>query len=455
VPSEDPQVCELWETTNVSTGRPIRAVVADVAPNLVTFVSLTGNRVAVPSTRLSEWAFVQRPPTNGMGCSRRSCRLAGVLRLDRGTTPEWVCPRHMPLGTQAVLDMSSGPSEARSVQAAEITPCPSCGAPETRLAGTGQFNLWDCSRCNYVWATVPQVSSLSGEDEDTTPASSDWYYDQLNQILQFVRDVNQTSRRIDLDPTVWAHLFHDRGSELVHGQMGMRAYRGIPILVLGSESTVPITIQTRDLGRSTSMPVSRLGGQPGRSRTPGASNSSLLDFIRSEQTRIREEPNIRSGVLVSSNSRTPPEEVTEEADVPTAGSLWINRSTGDLVEVVSHSTGAFNIEAVVFRRVSGTGDLPEPQSTMLWDDFLSHHQLRSISPAGPEPTILPGLGEEWEHVDHTEIEILSVDTVRQTVSFVERNTKRRRSISLHDFSSGDWRKIVRRTSFEHIMDDEF
>ncbi len=420
---------------------------------------MTGNRVSVPTTRLSEWAFVQRPPPNGMVCSRRSCRLAGVLRLDRGTTPEWVCPRHMPLGTQATLDMTSVPSEARSLQPIDLTPCPSCSSPLTRQGGQGEFNLWDCRRCNYAWTSVsPPLPSLEGTDEGFPTSGFDWF-DHLERLLVFTRNVGLPTHRIDLDPTVWAYLYSNREAEVVHGS-GRRAYHTIPILVLGSECTVPITIQTRDLGLTTSMPVSRLGGQPGRTRLPGTGNSTFHDFERETRNRGLPVQDIvsRSGILVSSNSRIVPESSSTEtgaSEVPTAGSLWINRSTGDLVEVVSHSTGAFNVEAVVFRLVSGGDNIPEPQNTMLWNDFLSHHQLRSPSPLGPEPTVIPAPGEEWEHVDKTEIVIFSVDLKLQIVSFVDQSTKYRRSLPLHEFSTNNWRRIVRRTAFEHIMDDEF
>ncbi len=116
------------------------------------------------------------------------------------------------------------------------------------------------------------------------------------------------------------------------------------------------------------------------------------------------------------------------------------------------------MDAIVFRRASGSHeDMPEPHSTMLYADFVNHHRPWARKDEGPAglPEVFPVPGEEWEHVnDHTAIEITVIDAAREVVHVVERKAKRRRSIPLREFSSPSWRKIVRRTSFEHLMDDE-
>ena len=387
MPNGDPQVCELWETTDPFSGRTARAVVADLAPNVITFVSLTGSRTRISPNRLSLWRFLQAPPAHGMGCSRRGCRLTGVFRIDRDTTPEWVCPRHMPVGTQASLDMSEHPGAAEMPQAMSTDACPACDDRATSGMNRvgSSLHLWSCSKCNYQWGTL---------GEPPGNITDEWYFENMIELRTHMQAANMPVRRIDITPTIWGHFYRTHEREVMSGPYGARAFQGTPILVsMGPESLHSVMIQTRDVGRSTALPVSRLGGQPGRPSAMPASNSVLLDLVR-------ELLPIRSGVVFTSNPPSFPRNPLAAPSQPA----------------------------------------PEPPE---------------VDPAAGIPEVMPSPGDEWEHtVDKTGVEIISLDASREIVHVAEIGRKRLRSIPLRDFASGSWRKIVRRTSFEHLMDDE-
>jgi len=476
VPSGDPQVCELWETTDPFTGRTARAVVAELAPNVITLVSMTGNRTRVPANRIDLWRFVQAAPTHGMGCSRRGCRLAGVFRMDRDATPEWVCPRHMPIGTSATLDMSEHPGAAEVPQPIVNDGCPACDDRATsNVTRNGTFHVWSCSKCSYQWGTVAEPPGTHTDE---------WFWDTMIELRTYMEANLIPIRRIDVTPQVWGHFYRTHEREVIGGPLGARAFQGVPIhVVTGPESLHSIAIQSRDVGRVSTSPVSRLGGAPGRPAP--STHNALLELVRGPQEALREEVElgrrnlngdilpVRSGVVYTSNPPSfprnppvapsvpvpePPEVDGEALGIPTARSLWVNRATGDLVEVTGRPSTSYGGEAVTFRRASATDDgIPEQRNTMLYADFMNLHRAWSIveGDAPSVPEVLPVSGDEWEHLtDKTEIEVVTVDVAREIVHVVDRKVKRRRSIPLRDFASGIWRKVVRRTAFEHLMDDE-
>lgn len=472
MPSGDPQVCELWETTDPFTGRTARAVVAELAPNVITFVSMTGNRTRVPTNRLDLWRFIQAGPTHGMGCSRRGCRLAGIFRMDRDSTPEWVCPRHMPVGTPATLDMSEHPGAPEQAMVSDA--CPACeDRATTNVSRNGTFHVWSCTKCNYQWGTLAEPPGTHTDE---------WFFETMIELRTYMQANGIPVRRIDVTPQVWGHFYRNHEREVIGGVYGARSYQGVPIhVVTGPESLHSVMIQTRDVGRVATSPVSRLGGAPGR--PPPVAHNSLLELVRGPQEALREDVErgrrtfqdilpARSGVVYTQNPpsfpRNPPAAPSQPAPepppvdgeavgIPTSGSLWVNRATGDLVEVTGRPSTSYGTEAITFRRASASDDIPEPRNTMIYADFMNLHRAWSAveGDGSAVPEVLPAPGDEWEHVtDKTEIEVVAIDTAKSIVHVVERRMKRRRSIPLRDFGSGSWRKIVRRTSFEHLMDDE-
>ncbi len=390
--------------------------------------------------------------------------------MDRDTTPEWVCPRHMPIGTQATLDMSEHPGAVEILQPMASDVCPTCrdGSP-TNTNQRGIFNTWVCSKCNYRWGTLAEPL---GNHTD------DWYWETMLELRAHMQGTGLPIRRIEVTPQVWALFYRMHESEVIGGPYGIRSLWGVPIHVnTGPDSPHSVLIHTEDVGRTTALPVSRLGGAPGRPQP--STHNSLLELIRGPQEALREDvehgrrtlqdllparpgvvytanpPNLRHAPAPPSQPASEPPEVDGDVlGIPVCGSLWVNRASGDLVEVVARPSSSQGTEAIVFRRASSSEDIPEPQNTMIYADFINLHRAWSAGEI-TEPYVLPIPGDEWEHVtDKTTIEIITLDIAREIAHVVERKVKRRRSIPLREFGTGNWRKIVRRTLFEHLMDDE-
>ena len=452
VPIGSPQICELWETTEPFSGRIARALVAEVASNVITFVSLTGNRIRVPSSRIgdeesylrdaTEWRFIQSPPTHAMNCSRSGCRLSGILRIDRESTPEWVCPRHMPTSTSATLDMSEHPG-ATNVLTSEALHCPVCRAdtiPVSRIEAQDAYGIWECPQCKYQLGVITEYLRLSESVR----------FERLQGLHFLMQTLNLSIRRIDMTPEFWAFIYSRHESDVISGAHGARMFRGTPIHVTpGHDSRFSVVIQTRDIGRRTSMPVPRLGGQPGR---PNASPTPVM--LRDLYGPPEPPPQRPARAPEPAPAEAQPEPTKPEpTGFPTGGSLWVQRKSGDLVEVVKRLG---ENESVVFRRVVSDSDIPQPMSTMPYHDFMTTHRAWSKKDNIEPPAVVPVSGEEWENKnDLTLVEILHVDVARELVQVLESKSRRTRTnLPLREFGSGQWRKINRRTSFDHLMDDD-
>lgn len=455
MPIGSPQICELWETTEPFSGRIARALVAEVASNVITFVSLTGNRIRVPSSRIgdeesylrdsSEWRFIQSPPTHAMNCSRSGCRLPGILRIDRESTPEWICPRHMPASTNATLDMSEHPG-ATNVLTSETLPCPVCQADTIptdnmrRSSSNTTYGIWECPQCKYQLGAATLLLQLPAEHRLAG----------LQSLHSLVQTLGLQARRIDMTPAFWSDLYSRHESDVISGAHGARMFRGTPVHVApGHDSRFSVVIQTRDIGRRTSLPVPRLGGQPGR---PNASPTPVM--LRDLYGPPEPPPQRPARAPEPAPAEAPPEpSKPEPTGFPTGGSLWVQRKSGDLVEVVKRLG---ENESVVFRRVVSDSDIPQSMSTMPYHDFMTTHRAWSKKDNIEPPTVVPVSGEEWENKnDLTLVEILHVDVARELVQVLESKSRRTRTnLPLREFGSGQWRKITRRTSFDHLMDDD-
>ena len=56
MPLSDPQIGEVWSTTDAVSGRDIQGILAELAPARAVFVSLSGQRFPVTRSRLgSSW----------------------------------------------------------------------------------------------------------------------------------------------------------------------------------------------------------------------------------------------------------------------------------------------------------------------------------------------------------------------------------------------------------------
>jgi hypothetical protein len=148
--------------------------------------------------------------------------------------------------------------------------------------------------------------------------------------------------------------------------------------------------------------------------------------------------------------------MTAMAPTPYAavGQRWVNRSTGDLVEVTRvQPTDDRSTQAVHFRRIA---DGIESSQALVLEDFL--RECRPYVAKSSAPVQVPVVevlkDEEWEHRDSGEVVTIdTVDTRRDLVVVVQKEGKRR-SVPLYEFANAKWRKIVRRTSFDRLLDLE-
>lgn len=137
------------------------------------------------------------------------------------------------------------------------------------------------------------------------------------------------------------------------------------------------------------------------------------------------------------------------------GTRWVNSSTGDIVEVayLGRSTEIPHEPVIHFRRVS---DDMEVNQLLLQRDFetMFRPYTQETTPKNrPEAVVEVLKDEEWEHVESGEVvRIESVDTKRNLVIVVAK--ERRKSVPMLDFVNAKWRRIVRKTAFERLMEDD-
>jgi len=156
MPVGQPQVGEVWSTLDPATQRSVQALISEIVSNVITLVSLSGNRVRVAPDRFERtWAFVQGPPLTHLRC--QSCGQAASLTFNRGQSPEFVCPRHMPTGIRATLVTDSPPDLlATASQAAptrSVLSCPFCERDQLipQLAADLRdlsYDEYQCGGCN-------------------------------------------------------------------------------------------------------------------------------------------------------------------------------------------------------------------------------------------------------------------------------------------------------------------
>jgi hypothetical protein len=139
----------------------------------------------------------------------------------------------------------------------------------------------------------------------------------------------------------------------------------------------------------------------------------------------------------------------------------VNNSNGDIVEVAYLGRSTDGSEPVVhFKRIS---DTLESNQMMLLRDFETMHRVfaHDTTKRRERETVVEVLkDEEWEHVESGEVvRIDSVDTKRNLVIVMGGATTptvsaKRRSVPMLDFVNAKWRRIVRKTAFARLMEDD-
>ena len=402
MPAGQPVLGELWETLDTQ-GRAVRGIISDVTPTTVTLVSFTGNRHRIAPDRLPlNWTFTQSAPRTPFVCSRRGCSLPAVFRYTRGTSPDYTCPRHAPAGTRMAL-LSDQPGAPQSQPAPTITiasPCPNCGNPDPVEIWSGvgllpEISGWSCVRCNNTWASV-----LGGANPST---SGQWWREAIATITRETERHNfkRQPSQIRCHPTVGSVLLSEFETVVING---VPTLYGIPIEVDGALDPWTMIVHTGVNHRIASLQQQVL-----------AAARSLDD----------------SGDL---------EEL--ESQLVHAPSRWVHKGTGMSVETVAVRDGA-----VSFRQ-------EEQTFTMLLEDFVKFHRpfvLDGVS-TEPAPNIAIQVGEEWESAEGT-VKIVSVDSKREQVVVTWADSRKRSApLTLREFATDKWRKVVRKTSFQRLLD---
>ena len=474
---------EVWET-NSPEGRTIRGIIADVSTTILTLVSFTGNRFRISPDRFAgTWRFVQAPPATALRCSRRGCTYAGILRFTRGSTAEWVCPRHLPVGVQAVLTTESigqpaptptptPPGPAPDVEVASIH-CLNCSNPDPvedhRASLPAAASLWTCTRCNERWCII-------SSSPDWGSAWEQAMFDTLQQVRVTLAIENYVIQ--EMTTTMATFRSFEREARVEFASQDV-AYAGIRVgwsatFAMEHPANTLLRIRLRGgphhrtelLPRGTALRavvdgnvigvVDRFEATTETPRdvamitpyTPGRTNLGPISFERTFPPSSESEA---AGFL---NSMAPTPFVSK-------GSRWVNNSNGDIVEVAYLGRSTDGSEPVVhFKRIS---DTLESNQMMLLRDFETMHRVfaHDTTKRRERETVVEVLkDEEWEHVESGEVvRIDSVDTKRNLVIVMGGATTptvsaKRRSVSMLDFVNAKWRRIVRKTAFARLMEDD-
>ncbi len=479
MPNDNPLVGEVWEHAD-ATGRNIRGIVADVTSTMATLVSFTGNRFRIAPARLiSTWRFSQAPPPTALRCSRRGCPHAGILRYSRGPNADWVCARHLPVGVQASLtteslgrpaEPSPAPRPAPAVTDVEWEEVPAvrclrCGNPDpvedTRVTLPSRTSLWTCPLCSDRWCYIFTRPLPPGADEERA------LFDVLNEVRVALTMGNFTIQEIAASNAVWRVVENEvlaTGGTTTPGSP-LVVYAGLPFRnnpAFSLENPAHALLRLNLTGgpdfrrpEPTPLQVARAEGmnenfrrlygpqaaldevdrraaeaQQGAQQILGEARN-LLSQLQGGQVHTQPNPEA-NGLLAEMNP--PPPFVGK-------GTRWVERSTGDLVEV-SYLDKATDGDTVVhFKRVS---DNLGANAVLLQRDFETLFRPYTVEPTRSEPVIEILKDQEWEHVESGEVvRIDNVDTKRNLVT-VEAKDKRR-SVPMLDFVNAKWRKVVRKT----------
>jgi hypothetical protein len=491
MPNGNPLAGEVWETTD-PTGRVVRGVVADITSTIVTLVSFTGNRFRLPPRGLtSSWRFSQAPPPTALRCSRRGCMHAGILRFARGSNVEWVCPRHLPVGIQASLTTESigsprPPAPVTPSPAIQINPpiedprCLGCNntdpVEDTRVALPPDVSLWICTRCSERWCLIGQPSTVVSSYDSHTAI-----LDTLNAVRVALSVENYHIQEISTSGTYYG-LFEAEVARQVSevsgdrprvDSPGMVVYAGLPIrnsftfradnpmltlmrLQLGGG---PELRPGRPLPRDMEERLSQLQqAVPGLPTPPGVFTEPVAVRPANTVSMYASGRETFSMALTRVSPADPTELLAEMHSTPfvSKGTRWSNRSNGEIVEVTELGRSTDRGDTVVhFKRIS---DDLEAGVVLMQLDFVTLYKPMDEPAAMAklrEESIVEVLkDEEWEHIDSGETGVIdAVDTKRNLVVIIGKDTKRR-TVRMIEFVNNKWRKIVRKTAYARLLEDD-
>ncbi len=475
MPAGDPQFGEIWAMANVSGGAPFPVVVADVGPHIITFVGMNGNRLRMPVGRISSWNFMTGYPRVSATCQTPGCTHAGFLRYSQRGRTYFVCPRHLPIGVTAEI-VQETPNDVTPLNRPTLA-CPGCDSPDpienfgyTDDAPETNWALLTCPRCPQRWIAVWESSAVSP-----------WAMNTLRTILDACERRQIQPTGIRMHPSMMQDLRRDPRQEpwTFNGESADAAssdphFENIPVVVesaLNIQAIINVPTDVRStrsvqrLGNATpgSGGVPRLGGQPNRTL------SNLNDGILGPRTIAVRQAELRNALLTEqvaqaeqrAELRTASEQPMATPDDIEAeileGSAWVQRSTGNIMHVLRLDNAVDGTRVIVY---CNKGEENEPAMRMVVRDFLANHRAYVAQEEWPTIEVKPVIeitsGEEWEFTatPSVGISIIAVDHKKEVVHVEELESKRKRTISFSEFIQKRWRKVVRKTAYQWLLDGD-
>jgi hypothetical protein len=481
MPTGIPIVGEVWETTD-PTGRRLRGVLSDITPHIITLVSFTGNRFRIAPLRLmTTWVFSQSPPPTALRCTRQGCSQPGILRYQTGTQPEWRCPRHLPVGVNARLTTESlgaprpepplpPPNGERAVSCRCGNPDPS---EDARVQLPPGVHLWICHRCSERWCLITDFGAPSNVDHNQR------MFDLLNDVRVALSVENYYIQEITTTPQTYRVFEAATFQGATPAQReNLRDITGDVVVYAGLPIRNPAGF-VQEMPRDTLLNL-RLGGGPEHRLLPperpdptfppptngsvgvamqiGDQSTPIQTTLGpSERVLIERPENVD---FINGNFSFPPvtlessgDELLDTMNISafiSKGSRWVNRGSGQIVEVSHMGRATDSGDPVVhFKPIS---DDHAANTVALQPDFEALYRPLVPETTGRDEPIIEILkDEEWEHVETGDTVVIeAVDTKRNLITVVAKD--RRRSVRMIDFVNNKWRKIVRRTAFARVLD---
>lgn len=500
MPAKTPTIGETWELRDLY-GRSTRGIVAEITDIKITLVALTGARINVPASRFPEqWTFVAAPPKTSLHCSR--CKDLGILRYQRGVTPDFVCPKHLPIGTLATLHTPGEAVESPAPAPRDVIQCPECGSADpvedVRLGRLerGKFGWWTCPLCSSRWGLI-------SEPNTDTDNKGRWYADTVAELTESMSDSDITG--IEFSNTAWYNLLAAAVAELTvpkdattGNPLESGTLFGIAIQKVTSLTEGSVLVRARRAPPGSAMktsrkPIQRIGGVGNRSGTvaiapaPPPTPVSLttmvgmldalgvsaevresmgvaaevFDHLRTiAPTAVSPQASISSWTPVTEEEVKPAPVKPEPTSLPTEGAHYFQRRTGKEVEIVrvEENEGRY---AVAIRDNSHTTIGSTPY--ILWLNDFNAEYVPAGRPSSfpvpeplPHPTVRLNIDEEWYSFRYQEyVRIESVDLRKMTAVVKGGSTGRTRNAAIDDFAKPDlFSKVERVTAHQRLMMDD-
>lgn len=489
MPQNDPAVGEIWETRVHDETR--RAVIVGIdrqlsaARFIVEIHIATADRTRANmflQTFMENWRFHSPPQRVPPVCAEGCGRMAWFrYPMENSVLDRAVCEEHIPIGARALLydEMGEMP-EAREPR----IQCPVC-ANQATFRWFNQNRVSVCDACSFVWfGTAWDGLNWGGFEE------------RVRSGLLGIRGLNFTPRLIVVGRQFFDYLrarVTPPGSP-VSGPFSATAdigLCGLPVETAYGMGPWELRIEIlrprapEALGRSQPVGristavtaprgIQRLGGAPAQTtvRDPRAEHleyraapvanwtqpsvptniQDALDTLRRMAPETQEWPETfaearRARLDAAREERLRDGPVVPLApNQPTIGQIWRHKAGGHLISIEAVGRADDGDIYIKFARA----DLGV--SSMLLTDFSEWYTREDEA---PPPC---AVGEEWYFTDGVVYEILAVERLRGiwTVSGKCHKTgKIEKILGSSPFTLGQWKKLMRVSAFNRILDDDF